>query len=141
MRTYKRKSNRGSTPKDVIDRACQQVVFDKISINSTAKEFAIPYKTLGKYEEKIGNKSWIIDVRNNFGEHWLQKKHTNIQQRRRACFSLETYLKKAAEDRRFFIYFIMAIHLMKHESSYMNLQKKKRCRTHGTQNWSLVKIG
>lgn len=81
MRTYKRKTNRGSTPKDVIDRACQQVVFDKKSINSTAKEFAIQYKTLGKYEEKIGNKSWIIDVRNNFGEHWLQKKQTNIMKK------------------------------------------------------------
>ncbi|CAH2107539.1 unnamed protein product [Euphydryas editha] len=49
MRTYKRKTNRGSTSKDVIDRACQQVIFDKKSINSTAKQFAIPYKTLQRH--------------------------------------------------------------------------------------------
>lgn len=38
--------------------------------------------------------------------------------------ALETYLKKAAEERRFVIYFIMALHLMKHESSYEFAKKK-----------------
>lgn len=56
MRTYKRKTNRGNKSKDVIDKACQQVVFDKKSVNSTAKEFDIPYKTLQRHVVNLKKK-------------------------------------------------------------------------------------
>ncbi|CAH2101772.1 unnamed protein product [Euphydryas editha] len=99
MRTYKRKTNRGSTSKDVIDRACQQVIFDKKSINSTAKQFAIPYKTLQRH---VVNMTKKIEKNPE-----LSKSESTLDsvgyKRNRQIFSdeeelaLESYLKKAAD--------------------------------------------
>lgn len=49
MRTYQRKSNRGSTSKDVIEQACREVILEKKSIHAAAVERNIPYKTLYRY--------------------------------------------------------------------------------------------
>lgn len=56
MRTYKRKSERGNTPKDILERACHAVIFDNNSINATSKKYEIPYKTLHRYVTKLKQK-------------------------------------------------------------------------------------
>lgn len=99
MRTYKRKTDRGSTPKDVLDRACQQIIFDEKSINSSAKEFNIPYKTLQRYVVKMKEKlkSYPELTRSELalesaGYSKNRKIFTDDEER-----ALETYLKKAAD--------------------------------------------
>lgn len=56
MRTYKRKSERSSTSKELIEQACQEVILEKKSINATAGKHNIPYKTLHRYVTKMRSK-------------------------------------------------------------------------------------
>lgn len=99
MRTYKRKTNRGSTPKDVFDRACQQVIFNKKSINSTAKQFDIPYKTLQRYVVEMKKTLESNPKLTSFESTLESAGYTKNRQ----IFSdeeelaLESYLKKAAD--------------------------------------------
>lgn len=99
MRTYKRKTNRGSTPKDVIDRACQQVIFDKKSINSTAEEFSIPYKTLQRHvvnmKKKLENNPEVSKaelILDSVGFRKNRQIFSDEEER-----ALESYLKTAAD--------------------------------------------
>ena len=55
MRTYKRKTDRGNTPKDVMERAVNQVLVQKRPCRAVAKEFDIPHVTLRRYV--LGNKA------------------------------------------------------------------------------------
>ena len=48
MRNYKRKTNRGQTPQDVMERAAEAVVGGQ-SVRSAAKDFAINRITLKRY--------------------------------------------------------------------------------------------
>lgn len=52
MRTYKRKTERGKTSADTIQRAVLIVLNDGRSVNSVAKDFLIPQKTLQRYVVK-----------------------------------------------------------------------------------------
>ncbi|CAH2010133.1 unnamed protein product [Acanthoscelides obtectus] len=52
MRTYKRRTERADTPKDVLERACHLIIFDTKSIDATSKKYNIPYKTLHRYVAK-----------------------------------------------------------------------------------------
>ncbi|KAF2897999.1 hypothetical protein ILUMI_08176 [Ignelater luminosus] len=56
MRTYKRKTERADTPKDVVERACHLIIFDNKSIKATSKQYDIPYKTLHRYVTKLKEK-------------------------------------------------------------------------------------
>ncbi|XP_053623521.1 uncharacterized protein LOC128682698 [Plodia interpunctella] len=53
MRTYKRKTTRADVPQNIVERACHNVIFDNMSINSVSKQFDIPYKTLHRYVSKL----------------------------------------------------------------------------------------
>ena len=48
MRNYKRKTDRGNTPKDVMERAVHEVV-EKRPCRAVAHEFKIPHVTLRRY--------------------------------------------------------------------------------------------
>lgn len=52
MRTYKRKSEKGTTPADIIQRAVTIVLNENRSVNSVAKDFSISQKTLHRYVVK-----------------------------------------------------------------------------------------
>lgn len=52
MRTYKRKTEKGKTPADTIQRAVTIVLNEGRSVNSVAKDFLIPQKTLQRYVVK-----------------------------------------------------------------------------------------
>ncbi|KAJ8928692.1 hypothetical protein NQ314_018702 [Rhamnusium bicolor] len=52
MRTYKRKTDKCKTPPDVMLRAVQMVINEGRSVNSVAKDFTIPQKTLDRYVKK-----------------------------------------------------------------------------------------
>ncbi|KAF2880132.1 hypothetical protein ILUMI_26043 [Ignelater luminosus] len=56
MRTYKIKTERADTPKDVVERACHLIIFDNKSIKATSKQYDIPYKTLHRYVAKLMEK-------------------------------------------------------------------------------------
>ena len=49
MRTYKRKTNRGNTPQDVMERAVREVLIEKKPCRAVAKDFDIPHVTLRRY--------------------------------------------------------------------------------------------
>ena len=99
MRTYKRKTNRGITPKDVLDRACQQVIFDKKSINSTAKEFNIPYKTLQRHvvnvKKKLEKKTELSKSESTLDSVGYRKNRQIFSDEEE--LALESYLKTAAD--------------------------------------------
>lgn len=54
MRKYKRKTDKGKTAKDVMERAISAVTIEK-SIRGVCKDFQIPYKTLQRYVQKQKN--------------------------------------------------------------------------------------
>ncbi|KAF2902807.1 hypothetical protein ILUMI_03378 [Ignelater luminosus] len=56
MKTYKRKTERANTPKDVVERACHLIIFDNKSFQATSKQYDIPYKTLHRYVAKLKEK-------------------------------------------------------------------------------------
>ncbi|KAJ8025134.1 hypothetical protein HOLleu_35254 [Holothuria leucospilota] len=51
--TYKQKSNRGSTAKNVMERAVKEVLLNKKPCRTVATDFGTPYVTLGRYVYKI----------------------------------------------------------------------------------------
>lgn len=52
MRKYKRKSNRGQTATDAMERAVRTVITEGKSVTSVAKDFLIAQKTLHRYVVK-----------------------------------------------------------------------------------------
>ncbi|CAH1956603.1 unnamed protein product [Acanthoscelides obtectus] len=56
MRTYKKRTERADTLKDVLERACHLIIFDTKSIDATSKQYDIPYKTLHRYVAKLKEK-------------------------------------------------------------------------------------
>lgn len=99
MRTYERKTERANTPKDVIERACQQVIFDEKSINSTAREFDIPYKTLHRHVEKMRKKLQSNPDLRRFEMTLESVGYTKNRQifTDQEELALEDYLKRAAD--------------------------------------------
>lgn len=49
MRTYKKKSERGLTPPDIMLRAVRSIKIDQHSLRETSREFGIPVMTLRRY--------------------------------------------------------------------------------------------
>lgn len=52
MRNYKKKTNRGETPKDVILAAVKEVAENQRSIRPVAEEYGINFMTLQRYVKK-----------------------------------------------------------------------------------------
>lgn len=99
MRTYKRKTERGDVPKDILERACHAIIFDNKSINATSKEHQIPYKTLHRYVTKLRQK---LESNPNLTRADLTLEKVGYI-RNRQIFNddeeneLEAYLKRAAD--------------------------------------------
>lgn len=53
MRNFKRKSERGKTPPDVMVRAARAVKLQGQSLRSAASDFGIPFNTLRRYCSKF----------------------------------------------------------------------------------------
>lgn len=53
MRNFRRKSERGKTPPDVMLRAARAVKLQGQSVRLAASNFNIPFNTLGRYGSKI----------------------------------------------------------------------------------------
>lgn len=65
MRTYKRKTERGKTPKDVMVQAVDAVINGNQSVRKTALDFQIPRKTLGRYVIKFRQREIRKENQNN----------------------------------------------------------------------------
>jgi len=59
VRNYKKKTENGETPPDVMLRAVRNVNINKVSIRKSALEFKINYRTLAKYCKNIPEKEQI----------------------------------------------------------------------------------
>jgi len=53
MRTYKRKTNKGNIPKNIIEFACKEVILEGKSVRSSAAKYNISFKTLHRYVNKL----------------------------------------------------------------------------------------
>lgn len=94
MRTYKRKTERGQTPKEVMELACHEVIANNRTIRTVAIEHGIPYKTLHRY---------VLKMRRNVDENKEVKLERVGYYRNRQVFTdaqeteLANYIKKAAD--------------------------------------------
>lgn len=98
MRTYKRRTERADTPKDVVERA-YLIIFDKKSINATSKQYDIPYKTLHRYVAKLKEK---LEHNSNLTRAELTLDSVGYIKNRQVFTDVEkealaSYLKKAAD--------------------------------------------
>uniref|UniRef100_A0A6P7F2K4 Uncharacterized protein LOC114325922 n=1 Tax=Diabrotica virgifera virgifera TaxID=50390 RepID=A0A6P7F2K4_DIAVI len=64
MRTYQRKSDKGKTALDIMQRAVSTVLNNGRSVNSVAKDFLIPQKTLHRH---------VVKARSNGGNVKLER--------------------------------------------------------------------
>ena len=60
MRTYKRKSTRGTYSRETLEAAAASVVFGGLSIRKSATEYGVNYKTLRRYITKYKNNQFSL---------------------------------------------------------------------------------
>ena len=60
MRTYKRKSTRGTYSRGTLEAAAASVVFGGLSIRKSATEYGVNYKTLRRYITKYKNNQFSL---------------------------------------------------------------------------------
>lgn len=53
MRVYKRKTNRGTTSQDLLQKAAEAVINDGRKLKTVARELEICYATLQRYVKKL----------------------------------------------------------------------------------------
>lgn len=94
VRNYKRKTERASTPADVMLRAAKRVKCEHKPIRGVARDFAIPFRTLARYCKKITDEQLKGDdevtLRVGYAAH--RKVLSDDQEK-----ELSTYLKQAAD--------------------------------------------
>ena len=101
VRRYERKTERASTPADLILRAVRRVKCEHKSIRGVARDFHIPYRTLARYCQKItdeqlkGEDDATLTV--GYAAHRQVLSHDQEKE-------LSSYLKKAAD-----IYFGLSV--------------------------------
>jgi len=82
MRNYKRKTENGKIPADTILRAVKIVKNEGRSINSVAKDFLIPQKTLERYVKKakllLNGEIKIENVGYNNGQKVFSQEHETL---------------------------------------------------------------
>jgi len=92
MRNYKRKTENGKIPADTILRAVKIVKNEGRSINSVAKDFLIPQKTLERYVKKakllLNGEIKIENVGYNNGRKVFSQEHETL---------LTNYVKQASD--------------------------------------------
>lgn len=89
VRNYKRKTDKGRTPEDVMNRAVKMVLNDKCSRKSVSDDFNIPVKTLSRYFKKYINNS---DIFNNYIGYTKPRQVFSFVEEEK----LANYIKKAA---------------------------------------------
>ncbi|CAH1980444.1 unnamed protein product [Acanthoscelides obtectus] len=99
MRTYKRRTERADTPKDVLETACHPIIFDTKCINATSRQYDIPFKTLHRYVAKLKAK---LERNPNLTRAELTLDSVGYIKDRQVVTdeeeeSLASYLKKAAD--------------------------------------------
>ena len=103
MREYQRKTNKGNTPKEKMEKAVKEVFSNKRSYRAVANEFDIAYPTLRryclKYKEKADNHALVdenSEFKNNFSlnrcGYFNNRSVFNAEQEK----SLTDYLLKAS---------------------------------------------
>lgn len=93
MRTYKRKTERASTPPNVVLRAAKRVKCEHKSIRGVARDFAIPFRTQARYCKMITDEEMSVDnvtIKVGYASH--KKVLTKDQEK-----ELSTYLKLSVD--------------------------------------------
>lgn len=101
VRTYKRKTDRASTPPNVMLRAANRVKQEHKSITGVAREFPIPFPTLARYCKRVTDEDLISrhNVPCRVGYASPEKVLKDDQEK-----ELSTYLKLSAD-----IYYGLAV--------------------------------
>ncbi|XP_025192175.1 uncharacterized protein LOC112592366 [Melanaphis sacchari] len=90
VRNYKRKTDRGHTSEDVMERAVKIIINEKCSYKSVSDDFNIPVKTLSRYCKKYINNSEIF--KNSVGYTKPRQVFSLVEEE-----ELANYIKKAAD--------------------------------------------
>ena len=126
MRTYVRKTQRGSTPKDVMERAVKAVVEGGQSYRAVGKDFGIDHITLYRYCKKFQRTSVMTEV---------GYKKIRIVFSDREEVLLAEYIEKAAKT----FYGLSPKEIRKHLNSLLSIVSAFL--VNGLTNVQLVKTG
>ncbi|KAJ8933909.1 hypothetical protein NQ314_013710 [Rhamnusium bicolor] len=94
MRTYKKKSQRGLTPPDVMLRAVKAVKIDHRSLRETSRDFKIPLMTLRRYCQKFSNEEIKAGNAPNTVVGYIANRQVFTSEQKT---QLSDYVKKAAD--------------------------------------------
>ena len=91
MRTYKRKSTRGTYSRETLEAAAASVIFGGLSIRKSATEYGVNYKTLRRYITKYKNNQFSLQ---GVPIGYVINSHVLTKDMER---NLADYVKKAAQ--------------------------------------------